>query len=288
MDRRVKKITRTIFLAIFVTASSIFYMNRGNDMLEIKFELEKNIHEVVKNSGAPSFSKRNIDGLISYHLHQPPPDVHFVYNHPFGRISVAPIFSFTLYADTADNNNLAVETASLMVDTDHLTSHEAALAFVAGVNAQFRQGRWIRYIPDTCPAVTGRSSYVDLAGGFEKLWSCPLDPDYKIPLEDWIKLMGDGKEYSWIRGNVIATLKVSYSFYAGRDHYLIFLEFEDFTIRKRMDEKREEEYMAEGDAKGWSTRADIAKENEERKSSARILEANAVKRGDQIVPREVH
>jgi hypothetical protein len=254
-------------------------------MLEIKFELEKNIHEVAKNSGAPSYSKRNVDGLISYDLTQPPQDVHFVYDHPLGRISVAPIFSFTLYADTANNNNLAVDTASLMFSTKQLTSHDAAMDFVEKINTQFRRGRWIRYIPDYCPAVTGRSTYLNEAGEVNRAWDCPLDPDYNMPIDDWIKIMKRGKNYTWMRGNVLATLKISYSFYAGSDNYMIFLEFEDFVIRERLYDRLNEEDMAAGDANGRNTRAEFAQEKENNMALARRLEANAVKRGDQICPR---
>jgi hypothetical protein len=113
-------------------------------MPEVKFDLGKNIRDTAQKSGAPSFSTRNVAGLISYEIANFPPDIPVHYIRPGYELAALPLFAITLYADEEHQNNLAVETAALQFSTDSIKSHESAKKFVEELNSQFHKGKWRR------------------------------------------------------------------------------------------------------------------------------------------------
>ena len=273
----------SLFLIGTLTAAATAYNLRGDDMPEIKFRLGENIHETAKQSGAPKYMTRNIAGLISYKLLDLPPDIPAIYDVADYRIKSIPLFAFTMYADKDSNNNLAVETANLMFSTNEINSHESGMAFVERLITQFQDGKWKRFIDELCPAVTGRSSFLDETG--EPGQICSLDPQYRLSMEDWIQMVAMTQRYEWLGDGVLATLTVRFSNDIRGLTYAIDLDFQNFAIMNRRFDELTRQKLAEGDAAGRNSTAKQAKELIEAKARIRTLEANALKRGDTVVPR---
>ena len=254
-------------------------------MLKIHFDIGRNIIETAKVSGAPRWSTRNIEGFISYKIMNLPPDIPLWYQRPGYEINILPARALTMYADKESNNDLAVETASIHFDTRALKSHAAAKTFVENLVLQFQNGKWARYIDDVCPAISGRSSFLNEAGVLDKNWSCPLDPTYRLSNDDWIQLMYMSKSYQWLGEGVLATLNIGYSDNSIGITYSIDLDFDDLAARNRTDEANRLRDLAEGDANGWKSTENEAKGIAERKLEIKVLEENARKRGDVVLPR---
>lgn len=276
--------TLVLYSSMLFVAGIIYYL-KSNDMANIQFYLGKNIHETAKRSGAPKFATRNVAGLISYKLLDLPPDIPATYQRPGFEITAIPLFAFTLYADTENHNDLAVETASLQFSTDMLKSHGSAKAFVENQIGQFERGQWKRFIHELCPAVTGRSSLLDETGSLSPTLSCPLDPHYRLSMEDWISMIGRTQDYQWLGDDVLATLTVGFSNDIRGLTYSIRLEFQDFSIKNRRDSERTLHVLAEGDAAGRNSTAKRAKELVEARIRIKKLEEKAIERGDTVVPR---
>jgi hypothetical protein len=254
-------------------------------MPEIKFDLGKNIHETAKKSGAPRFSTRNVAGLISYDLIDLPPDIPAHYVRPGFEITASPLFAFTLYADEEHNNGLAVQAARLQFSSETAKSHESAQAFVENIIAQFERGKWKRHIHELCPAVTGRSTFLNEAGEPKQINGCPLDPKHRLSKEDWIQLMRLTQYYEWIGDGVLAKLTVRFSDDVRGITYAMDLDFDDLAIKKRVDQANLNRRLAEGDKNGWNSTENEKKDIAAFKARIKILEENARKRGDMVIPR---
>lgn len=255
-----------------------------NKVNEVNFDIGKNIIEATKTSGAPSFSTQNIDGLLMYDANLSP-QVPVRYDRPGYEIIVSPIFSLTLYADKKSNNNLSIQTASLQTSTRTIKSHAAAQEFVEQFKIQFRKGKWRRYIDDLCPAVTGRSTFINESGQFEQIEACALDPEYKLSDEEWKFLMQSQQNYKWVGDGVLAKLTVGYHDFGRGLEYAIDLDFDDLQLKIKRDEKNLLEELSEGDAKGWRSTEQHVNNINEIKARLKILEKNAVERGDRLISR---
>lgn len=274
-----KKALIVSLIVIVFIASSVFDSREGN-LLSIKFGLGKNIHETAKQSGAPRYATRNVAGLVSYKLIDLPPEVALVYDVPGYQITSSPIFAFTLYADEDSNNNLAVEAASLQFNTYAVNSHESAKDFVEQLIAQFHKGGWKRFVPELCPAVTGRSSFLDENEQVNQIWNCPLDPKHKIAMDDWMKLMLMTQNYQWIDHGVLATLTVGFSDDSRGITYSIRLEFDDFSVKTRRERTSEREELEKSDAQGRNSTAKHFAGMVKAKARIIELEKNSIRRGD--------
>jgi hypothetical protein len=254
-------------------------------MDKIQFDIGKNIHETAKRSGAPRFSTRNIAGLISYKILDLPRDVSLNYERLGYEVSANSLFAFTLYADTENKNNLAVETASLRFSTHHIKSHETAKEMVENLIGQFRHGQWKRFIPELCPAVTGRSSFLDESGVINEISACPLDPGYRLSMDDWKSVIAMTQDYQWLGDGVLATLTISFSNDSRGLTYSVLLEFDDFSIKNRRDQQRTLQIFADGDANGRNTTNKRAEERVAAQLRMKKFEEAAVARGDTVVSR---
>jgi hypothetical protein len=259
---------------------------KGNDVQEIKFDLGKNIVETARTSGVPQFSVSNVAGLIGYSVNQIPAEIVTRYTRPGYEVAVAPLFSFRLNADHDLTPNDLVDSVTLQFDTRTLKTHETAQAFVEQLIGQFQKGKWKRYIDDTCPAVTGRSSLLDTAGNLDtQRIVCP-DPAYKMTREEWLTMLSLGQWHRWVGDGIFAELSVSGGNGSDGISYRIFLRFEDYAVKKNRDEQAEAYAIKNGEANGWGTAAKHAKAKVATAERNKILEANAIKRGDAIVPRD--
>lgn len=252
-------------------------------MQEIKIDIGKNITETAKNSGASRFGQENHWGLAIFELVDLKPDVVVRYTRPGFEITAHPLFSLTMYADSENKNNMAVERVELLYRYD-AKSHDDAKHFIEDLAQQFRQGSWKRHIHETSPAVSGRSAYLDTSGNINGRDS--LDPDYRIPMEDWLQLMSLGDYFEWIGDGVLARLQVKYDNDARGLTYSIDLVFQDYPIEVRRSAQSEAKRLADGDKKGWHSTEKHKTEMEKNKQEIKILEQNAVRRGDHLVARD--
>jgi len=175
--------------------------------------------------------------------------------------------------------------------TNPIKSHEAARAFAEQLIAQFQKGKWKRHIPESCPAVTGRSALLDEAGQ----WSgrCPADPDYKLSSQEWLELVhapATFPEWEWLGDGIYARLRMwvsAYPEYPGdtRPSYRFSLDFQIDAIRRESLAKQVARDIAQGEANGWPVAARIAAGKIETQKQIKLLEENAAKRGDRVVER---
>lgn len=258
---------------------------QGDKMLQIGVDIGENILKTARNSGAPKYTTGNIAGLVSYEILNMPRDIPVHFQRKGYEISALPLFALTLYADEENSNDLAVSRIELQFSKDAAKSHASGQIFVESILSQFRRGKWTRYISDSCPAVTGRSAFLDEAGAPKQIGSCSLDPDYHLGEEDWIRMIRKTQNYKWTGDGVLATLTVRYSDDIRGITYSTNLTFDDLAIKTHRDSARLARKLAEGDAQGWNSTKDYIAGRLERKARIKILEKNAQRRGDSIVSR---
>lgn len=265
-----------------IVATIMTYPVRAEKMHEVKVDIGKNIVITAKNSGAPRFTTENHWGLQIYELVDLRPEVAVRYARPGYEILATPLFSLTMYADSENKNDMAVETIQLQYNYKTST-HDEARVFIDRILVQFKQGKWKRYIDVTCPATSGRSAYLDETGKLSGI--CSLDPGYRPSMEDWLELMRDGREYEWLGDGIKAKLDVKFDEDSRGLTYNIGMEFQDFSIGQRKINAKLARDLMEGDKKGWKSTEDYKKSMAESKIKVRLLEDNAVRRGDLLVPR---
>lgn len=253
-------------------------------MLEVKVDIGKNILETAKNSGAPRFGKESHWGLEIYELVNLRPEVTVRYTRPGFEIAATPLFSLTMYADSENKNNMAVENIELQYNFK-AKNHSDAKAFVESILRQFAQGKWTRHIDATCPAISGRSNYLDESGKIA-YGSCALDPHFNPTMEDWVHVMGMGRSFEWIGDGIFARLNVGFDDDSRGLTYNIDLEFFDYQIDKRRTDAQQARELIEGDKKGWKSTEDYNRGMAKNKLKVKLLEDNAVRRGDHLVPRD--
>lgn len=280
-----KKTAVVAVLSTVLLCLAVGYNLRAQNMPEIKFELGQNIVETAKRSGAPRYATRDVAGYISYSLIDLPSDIPATYSRRDYEIKALPLFALTLYADREQDAKLGVETVALQFDTDALGSHEAAKIYVEDLISQFHRGKWGRHIDELCPAVTGRSSFLNEAGEAEQIEACPIDPRHRLSMEDWLQLMRMTQKYEWLGDGILATLAVGFSDDIRGITYSIDLEFNDLETKKRRTRSNLARDLAEGDAKGWNSTMKERNNIVALKAKIKILEENARKRGDAVLPR---
>lgn len=281
---RMKRVA-TIVAAATVFGSIVFYISGEKEMPEIRFDMGRNIHETAKNSGAPRYSTRNIEGLISYKIVNLAPEVLVRYVRPGYEFTASPLFAFTLYTDREVDSNLGVHAAALQYNTDIISSHESAKVFVENLISQFRKGQWKRYLHDLCPAVTGASAFQNEVGERDRIGFCPLDPEYRLSSEEWVYLMGKTQKYQWLGDGILAALTVRFSDDNRGITYSIQLELDNFAVMTERNESKQLKDLAEGDASGWNSTENHKKGILERKLRIKAWEEAARKRGDMVLPR---
>jgi hypothetical protein len=276
----------TRIIAAFIVAAIVPLAVSGvwaDHMTAVKVDIGRNIKQTAKRSGAPRYGKESHWGLEIYELVDLKPEVTVIFNRPGYEINATPLFSLTMYADSESNNDMAVEKIDLQYRYK-AGSHDDARAFISEILAQFKRRKWRRLIHDTCPAVSGRSAYLDETGKIGG--SCSLHPDYQPPMDDWLILMRTGRDYIWLGDNVEARLTVNFDADASGLTYNISLEFNDFAIQDRRIAAEQARELAEGDEKGWKSTENYKKNMAANKIKVKLLEENAVRRGDRLISRD--
>lgn len=274
---------KKLFIAIHLFSINTAYSTEVN-MFKINVGLGKIIVETARNSGVPKFASSNFDGFIEYSLLQVPPDALIAFNKPGYELSINPVFSLVMNADRHRTPDDRVYSITLAIPRRLLQSHEAGQAFIESLIAQFQTGRWKRHIGDECPAVTGRSSMLD-ENGEPALRYCGLDPSYKISSSEWKIVFEKQQKYEWIGDGVLATLTASHDNESDGVIYEINLKLEDYQTALAINNENEKRNEQEGDANGWKTSEKNRKAQQDATQRVKILEANAIKRGDTVIPR---
>jgi hypothetical protein len=282
-----RRLWLTLGAVVLVSAAvgSLMTLNQaqGQKMQEIRFDLGKNIVETARASGVPQFQTRNVAGLLSYAVTAIPPQIPVHYVRPGYEISWQPVFAMTMYSDKDMDTRLSVESVDLQLDQKFET-HEGAQAFVERTLAQFTRGKWRRYHdPEWTTLLTGRSSMLDESGRIAKQLTT-VDPEYKIGMQDWIAAMHHGIIWRWSGDGVLATLTVNNDgSESDKPNYYIALEFDVLDVKLKRDATNLERDLKEGDAKGWGSTAKYEADKKAAQARNRVLEENAVKRGDAVV-----
>ncbi|WP_233233548.1 hypothetical protein [Bordetella sp. LUAb4] len=260
-----------------------YFKAKGAQMSDIRFDLGKNIVETARQSGVPVFTSSNVNGYISYSVNDIPPQLTALYTRPGYEIQWRQLFAFTLYTDKKRFEDLLVESAVLQHRAD-FKSHAEAKAFVEQTIAQFTQGRWKRAYPGDVARLTGRSSILDEQGEINSYAASP-DPAYAMSLEDWTELMRLGANWYWSGDGILAKLNAS-AIGTKRNGSPMYQLAIDFDIEKILDEtlKKDEQYRMKSLAKNGVDTAKLMKENKEKQAARKkILEENAIKRGDKVL-----
>ena len=273
-----------IVAGVLLAASYSFI--QAQNMAAIKFSLGKNIVVTARASGVPKFSVRNIDGFVSYSVNGIPADIPAIFDKQGNSITMGPIFAFTMYADRDNVNDLAVHHVRLQFDSASIKDHAAGQKFVSDLIAQMRTQKWSRYVSNRCPAVTGRSSLTDIKGLPNPLAGCALDPDYVLSASEWQHVMKSGQLYQWRVAEVLATLQIDYREHDTGVSYTIFMEFDDFELKRKLDEKNILLELSEGDKNGWKSTELNSQKEKERAELVKKLESDALLRDDTVVQRK--
>ena len=273
----------TLSAGLFALSAITSFKAKGAQMSDIRFDLGKNIVETAKQSGVPAFTSNNVNGLIWYSINNIPPQAEALYTRPGYEIRWRNLFAFTLRADRKLSDDLLVQNVTLQHRAD-FKSHAEAQAFVEQTIAQFSQGRWKRAFPGDVARLTGRSSILDEQGKINSYAASP-DPAYAISLEDWTELMRLGAQWYWSGDGILAKLDVSTTGEKrdGSPDYQLAI---DFDIEKILDEalEKDEKYRMESLAKNGVDTAKLIKEDKEKQAARKkILEENALKRGDKVL-----
>ena len=285
---------RRICLAVLFGLANSYLLTactelKGSKMQEIKFDLGKNIVETAKASGVPKFNVDSTAGLVQYEVHDIPAGITAKYIRSGYEVVLGAVHAFSISSDKEISASLPVQSARLGFSSKAFKTHESAKAFVDQVISQFQKGSWQRYAdPESRVLLTGRSSLLNEKGDLEFRYSTPIDPGYKISPKDWIAIVAEGIQYEWAGDGVLAVLDIKFNDYRETNpemglYYSIGLEFTDLANHiKKLDERIAQDNK-EGDAKGWNSTAKYEASKKSRQALNKILEANALKRGDSIV-----
>jgi hypothetical protein len=252
-------------------------------MREINIDVGKNISDTARNSGVPRYATETHWGLTIYELVDLDPKIIVNFRRIGYEIAITSLFSLTMYADSENKNNMAVEKIELQFGYKAKT-HQEAKIFVEGILKQFNDGKWRRYIRETCPAVSGRSAYLDEMHKIDN--RCSLDPHYRPSIEDWVVITRTRANYQWLGDGVFANLDVGFDEDPDGLTFNINLEFRDFGIYDKRTTAAQARELLEGDQKGWKSTEDYNKRMKENLTKIKILEANALRRGDHVVSRD--
>ncbi len=257
----------------------------GAGMKEINFDLGKDIVETAKKSGVPAFSARRVASTVSYSVNGIPAEIPVRYARAGHEVSWQPVFAFTMYANA---DSMKVDTVTLQWHSQDLTD-EQAQAFAEATIAQFQRGKWQRYgDPKENVLLTGRSSYLDENGEFQDI-CMTMDPNFKVPIEDWRILSRKGMRWQWVGEGILAKFDVDNS--PGKDGkpaYRMALDFYVLEARRKLWAENLARELKEGDAKGWNSTAEHEANQKELAEILRKREAAALKRGDSVVPMPVY
>lgn len=290
-----------IGLLATVTLGAVGWTLARNDMEEkvFEFQLGKPLEATAKQTRLP-LSGQNNWGMINVGVVGLADGVYGRYAEPGYELKLGPLAGVEFYADTNRYPDKKVETVQVTFRLKHITTPQQAYDYVYGLIAQFQRGKWKRYIPEECPRLQGKSSILNpeeiralslsVAPELKNFigLGCPIDPAYKPELDKWIPLAGEGQQYLWHDGQgKIAKLVINIGepypngtfINQGVSSVIIDLEFELEEVMLANAKGNLEADLK----KPWGER--VAKVEIEKRRIRDVLEAMAVKRGEQLAER---
>lgn len=151
--------------------------------------------------------------------------------------------------------------------------------------AQFLKGRWTRYAdPEWGTLLTGRSSLLDEHGKIAETLAT-VDPTLAMSAEDWLGAARNGVVWRFSGDGILA----EYSVHANPERpgstpsYDMSLKFQLLAVQRRIAADNHAREMRDGDAKGGNSTAEYEKTKARRLETLKLLEANALKRGDRVL-----
>jgi len=283
MRRRSFLRTTTLGAGLLAVSGVTYFKAKSEQLSGIRFNLGNNIVETARQSGVPAFTSNDVNGLIWYSINNIPPQVEALYTRPGYEIRWRDLFAFTLRADRKRSEDLLVQNITLQHRAD-FNGHAEAQAFVMRTITQFAQGRWKRAFPGDVARLTGRSSFLDEKGQINSYAASP-DPAYAMSLEDWTGLMRLGAQWYWSGDGILAKLDAS-AIGEKRDGSPMYQLSIDFYIEKIWDDvlEKDQQYKMKSLAENGVDTAKLIKENKEKQAARKkILEENAIKRGDKVL-----
>lgn len=266
-------------LLFFVAWSVTACHARENNMREISFDLGSSVEQTLRSHDVP-YAGQNINGLMVYSFAGFKGDsTYLLFSRPGYEVRFGSIFGIDFYADLKRHPDQLVHLADASMGHEVLSSHAQAKAEIQKLISQFQGGKWKRYIPDTCPWVTGRSTMLNAAGQVD-IGACPLDPALVFTAQEWPNLAAQKLRWQWIGDGRVATLEVQYA-YNKPDvpTYTVNLQLELEEAVKFYQAKRRAEKNADRSAE------EVAAGTERMNVRLKALEEAALKRGDQVIPR---
>jgi hypothetical protein len=258
--------------------------SQKKEPMTAQISIGNNIEETRIASGLDGFAADDVNGNIRYTAKGFMPGIAVKFGNGGSAIEIKPVFGLSLNTDRKRMDDLRVYRAGVQIDSAGINSHSAARHYLASLLNQFKQGNWERWVPDYCPAVTGRSSALDINGTLSG--ECPLDPHHVFSEEDFITLFRHQQTYQWLDNNVRATLEVSYSTRNEKVVYDFYVKFEDHAVVSLIASESAERERKQGDAKGWNSSQEYEKQRMARKIMIAQLERNATLRGDRVIVRK--
>lgn len=95
-----------------------------------------------------------------------------------------------------------------------------------------------------------------------------------------------GGDFEWEGDGIFATLSANFSEDSRGLTYNVNLEFSDLKIDKRKSDAAQTKALADGDKKGWKSNEEYKKGMAANKVKVKLLEENAVRRGDHLISRD--
>lgn len=278
-----------LLAVVLIIATSACDANQGADVQEIKFDVGRNIVETAEASGVPRYATGEAFTRLSYDIPHIPENLPFRYQRLGYVIIINSPYAFTMYTDEKLYPNLEVFDATLLISRHAVDTHEKAYAYVMDLLDQFERGKWKRYFQDDAARINGRSSYLNEAGDIDTWATGSLDPSYRPPMEEWMMMTSEGTiGWEWIGDGVRAELSVSSSVSEAMGiWYRVKVDFQLHDRKLINEEGLLARDLESGDAKGFNSTEKYKLEVAERQAHYRILEANAIKRGDSVVPSDI-
>jgi len=258
-----------------------FSCSKETNMKELGFDIGGSVDETLRPHGVP-YKGQNTDGYVDYgYAGFPDGVVTAVFKRPEMEIHVYPVYAMTFYTDDRFTPSNMIATAEITVSANALRSHEKAYATTKQLIDQFQSGKWQRFISNSCPRVTGRSTLLGLSGTIsDRDMSCPVDPYIKLTLEEFSRFSGEGLVWMWIADDRIAKLQVDSSSSTAQNtpSYSINLSFE---LKDAYEFYDAQWYL---DRKRDRGENNFKQDQAERAIEIKKLEDAAVKRGDSVLP----
>jgi len=269
-----------VSIVSILLAFGFYKLISGKNMKSITIDVGEDWVNAAKKIGSPQVRDMTGDVHIFQYLWLPPLTA-FNVGPKGAEVAIEDVVSVMLTTDQRRDNG-RMHGLDLELNGRSIKSHQHAQQLTEKLIGQFQRGKWQRFISNSCPRVTGRSTLLGLSGTVDdRRVACPIDPALKLTLEEFSHLSSGGLVWTWIADGRIAKLEVDSSTHGASSTpaYSINLSFELKDAYEFYDQQWHVERRKDvGDADFLA--AEILGASE-----LKQLEEAAIKRGDSILPK---